>query len=104
MAKIRAHWKEIIKLSRLLVPEPDAIRDTLKKAGAIYTPQQLGLDREAFRDSLIAAKDIRKRYGVLQLLEDVGVLEEAANHITGIYYSKPALLDDSVGVSFRKEL
>lgn len=87
MLKIMAHWDEIIERSYLLVPEPDAIRDTLKRAGAIYTPQQLGLDREAFRDSFIAAKDIRKRYGVLQLLEDVGLLEEAANHITGIYYN-----------------
>ncbi len=96
MVRIKTHWKELIKLSRLLVPEPEAIRDTLKIAGAIDTPQQLGLDRETFRDSLIAAKDIRKRYGVLQLLEDVGLLEEAANHITGIYYSEPASLDDSV--------
>ena len=83
---IRAHWEEIIKLSHALVPAPEAIRDTLKRAGAISTPQQLGIKREVFRDSFIAAKDIRKRYGVLQLLEDVGMLEEAANHVTDIYY------------------
>ena len=88
MEKIRDHWGEILKLCDLYVPEPDSIKDTLKKAGAIFTPQQLGLDREAFRDSFIAAKDVRKRYGVLQLLEDMGMLEEAASYVTGVYYKK----------------
>jgi len=88
MLRIMAHWDEILEQSEVLVPEPEAIRETLIRAGAIYTPQQLGLDREAFRDSFIAAKDIRKRYGVLQLLEDVGLLEEAASYITDIYFGK----------------
>ena len=87
MEKIRANWDEIIKICDIYVPVPDSIRDTLKKAGAIFTPKQLGIDREVFRESFIAAKDIRKRYGVLQLLEDMGMLEEAASHITGIYYN-----------------
>ena len=97
MEKIMANWNEIKKICELYVPEPDSIRDTLKKAGAIYTPKQLGLDREVFRESFIAAKDVRKRYGVLQLLEDLGMLEEAASHVAGIYYSELASLDDSVG-------
>lgn len=48
---------------------------------------QLGIDRELFIKSFIAAKDIRRRYGVLQLLEDIGKLEEAAEAIANIYYS-----------------
>lgn len=87
LEKIIANWDEIIKICDLFVPEPDSIRETLKKAGAIFTPRQLGIDKEVFRESLIAAKDVRKRYGVLQLLEDVGMLEEAASYITGIYYN-----------------
>lgn len=87
METIMANWGEIKRVCECLVPEPDFIRDILKKAGAIFTPQQLGLDRKVFRESFIAAKDIRKRYGVLQLLEDLGMLEEAASHVTGIYYN-----------------
>ena len=86
MEKIMDNWDEIKNICDLFVPVPDSIRDTLKKAGAIFTPKQLGINREVFRESFIAAKDVRKRYGVLQLLEDVGMLEEAANHVTKIYY------------------
>jgi len=86
MENIRAHWDEILKICELYVPEPDSIRDTLRKAGAISTPKQLGIDRAAFKQSFIAAKDVRKRYGVLQLLEDMGMLEEVARYITAIYY------------------
>jgi len=86
MEKIRANWDQIKKICDCFVPNPDVIRGTLKKAGAVFTPQQLGIDRETFRESFIAAKDVRKRYGVLQLLEDMGMLEEVANHVTGIYY------------------
>ena len=57
-----------------------------KSAGILLTPMDLHLDRDSFRLSLIVAKDVRQRYGVLQLLEDMGILEETADMITDIYY------------------
>jgi glycerol-1-phosphate dehydrogenase [NAD(P)+] len=59
-----------------------------KKSGAFYHPKQLGIDRDTFKKSFIAAKDIRKRFGVLQLLEDIGMLEKAAEDITYIMRRK----------------
>ena len=87
MKKILANWESIKKVCEVCVPAPEAIINTLKKAGAIYSPKELGLDKELFRKSFIAAKDIRKRYGALQLLEDLGKLDDVASYITNIYYN-----------------
>jgi glycerol-1-phosphate dehydrogenase [NAD(P)+] len=68
------------------VPEPEKIIDILKKADAVWNPKDIGLDRELFRKSFIAAKDMRNRYGVFQLLEDIGELDKAADFAADIYY------------------
>ena len=86
IGKIVMNWAKIKNICDVFVPEPEEIIKTLKKAGAVWDPKELGLDKELFRKSLIAAKDMRNRYGVLQLLEDIGMLNEAANYITNIYY------------------
>lgn len=87
MNRIVANWESIKKICELNVPDPQEIVKTLKKAGAVWNPKELGLDKELFRKSLIAAKDMRNRYGILQLLEDIGMLDEAASYIADIYYN-----------------
>ena len=70
----------------LMFQQPEEIIKTLKKAGAVWNPSEVGLSKELFRKSFIAAKDMRNRYGIIQLLEDIGKLDEAADYITNIYY------------------
>ncbi|MGK0465449.1 sn-glycerol-1-phosphate dehydrogenase [Clostridium sp.] len=86
MKKIVSNWNSIKKICDVNVPDPERIIATLKKAGAVWNPSDIGLDKELFRKSLIAAKDMRNRYGILQLLEDIGMLDAAARYITNIYY------------------
>jgi glycerol-1-phosphate dehydrogenase [NAD(P)+] len=87
MKKIVENWTKIMEIYNLFLPKPEEVRNIMKNAGAIYNPSDLGIGRELFKKSFIAAKDIRRRYGVLQLLEDIGKLEEAAEVIANIYYS-----------------
>jgi len=87
MQKIVSNWDDIKKICDVFVPDPVEIIKTLKKSGAVWNPKDLGLDKEIFRKSFIAAKDMRNRYGILQLLEDIGMIEEAASYITNIYYN-----------------
>lgn len=87
MDKIFMDWPHIKKICDVNVPEPKEIIKTLKKAGAVWNPRDLGLSKELFKKSLIAAKDMRNRYGILQLLEDIGMLDEAASYISNIYYN-----------------
>jgi glycerol-1-phosphate dehydrogenase [NAD(P)+] len=86
MESIVASWQGILKIANSYLPEFEEVEALMKSSGAIFSPKDLGIDRELFRKSFIVAKDVRKRYGVLQLLEDLGVLEEAANIITKKYY------------------
>jgi glycerol-1-phosphate dehydrogenase [NAD(P)+] len=86
MKNIMTNWESIKDICSQFLPSPESIVEIMEQAGAIYNPSELGLDRETFKKSFIAAKDIRNRYGVLQLLEDIGMLEEAAEEITDIYY------------------
>lgn len=86
MDKIMANWPEILKIGKELLPEFKEVEATMKSSGAIFNPKDLGIDRELLRKSIIVAKDVRKRYGILQLLEDIGVLDEVANIITKKYY------------------
>jgi len=79
-------WGKIKETILSSVPSPAQYRALLQAAGVSFEPSALKLDREAFRLSLIVAKDVRKRYGVLQLLEDMGLLEDAAEMITDMYY------------------
>jgi len=88
MIKIMKNWDGIKHVCDGFLPDPETVRNVLKESGAVYHPKEVGIDRELFRKSFIAAKDIRKRYGVLQLLEDIGELEAAADEITDIYYSR----------------
>ncbi|MBU3111203.1 sn-glycerol-1-phosphate dehydrogenase [Clostridium lacusfryxellense] len=86
MNKIVSNWDAIKKVCDVNVPEPEEIIKTLKKAGAVWNPSEVGLSKELFRKSFIAAKDMRNRYGIMQLLEDIGMLDAAADYITNIYY------------------
>ena len=86
MNKIFTKWDKIKEICDTFVPEPEDIIKTLKKAGAVWNPSELGLSKELFIKSFIAAKDMRNRYGILQLLEDIGMLGAAADYIANIYY------------------
>lgn len=88
MDRIRACWTDIKEICDFYIPEPEALRSMLKNMGAVWHPEELGIDRTLFIRSFIAAKDIRKRYGVFQLLEDIGMLEAAAEAEADIYYGK----------------
>lgn len=86
MKQIADNWDRILELFDKYLPNSHVVTDILKEAGAITSPSEMGIDRELFKQSFIAAKDIRKRYGILQLLEDIGKLDEAAEAIARIYY------------------
>jgi glycerol-1-phosphate dehydrogenase [NAD(P)+] len=83
---ILCQWHKVKETILTSIPSPAQYRTLTKAAGVLFEPSVLKLDREQFRLSLIVAKDVRNRYGVLQLLEDMGILEDAAEMITDRYY------------------
>ncbi len=71
------HWEEILALSFAL-PTADRIRDIIRSFGAPSSPAEIGIDRDTFIDSFLVAKELRNRYGLLQLLFDLGLCRELA--------------------------
>ncbi|MDF2635004.1 MAG: Glycerol-phosphate dehydrogenase [Pelosinus sp.] len=80
-------WDQLKESVFQAVPSPDSYRQMMEAAGSYLTPVDLKLDRDSFRLSLLTSKDIRQRFGLFQILEDIGILDEVAEIITASYYS-----------------
>ncbi len=86
MDLIANKWEDIKESCYSTLPSATQLRELLMEIGAIYKPKELGMDRQMFEDSLMVSKEIRNRYGVMQLLDDLGMLEEVAEYIANKYY------------------
>ena len=49
--------------------------DLLKSMDAPYTPEQIGVSKETFKKGIFYAKDLRNRFGLLQILYDFDLQE-----------------------------
>ena len=66
------------RMSERFVPAAK-LAEMLKAAGAPVTPEEIGLSRQQFIHGIKTAQLIRKRYTILDLLYEAGVLDEAVN-------------------------
>ena len=82
---IQTHWDEIKRVINEELPEPESIVNLLKSVEASYRPEQVGIDEAMAKDSVILAKEVRVRYGLLQLLWDLGMLEEYSEVFVDYY-------------------
>jgi len=72
---IQARWPAIReKLERQLMPA-EQLRGLLAAAGCPTNPAAIGIDRETLRESYWLARTIRRRYTVLDLVYETGVLD-----------------------------
>ncbi|QUH29284.1 sn-glycerol-1-phosphate dehydrogenase [Vallitalea guaymasensis] len=77
--KINQNWDEIIDTIKDIIPPTEELKAILLKVGATITPNQVEVDSTTVSDSIKIAKELRARYTVLQLLWDVGLLDEFAS-------------------------
>ncbi len=67
-------------------PHHTEIERLLKIVDAPTTPQEIGISRELFYQSLINGRTVRPRYSILQFAEDNGLTEKLAQKITKEIY------------------
>ncbi|KAB1440455.1 sn-glycerol-1-phosphate dehydrogenase [Candidatus Galacturonibacter soehngenii] len=67
--------EEIISLIQKL-PSADEIGLILKSLDAPYLPEQVDISMQLLKNSIVYAKELRNRYGLLQLLFDLDELEK----------------------------
>ncbi|MDF2662395.1 MAG: Glycerol-phosphate dehydrogenase [Paenibacillus sp.] len=82
MNRLVRGWPELKpKLRTLLGLVPD-LKALLRDAGAPAEPREIGVARQELSDALRVAKEVRSRYTVLQLADQLGLLERFAEERT----------------------
>ena len=78
---VREVWPELRgKVEEQLMPAGE-LREMLRTAGCPTSPEEIGLSREAFKDTYVRAQMLRKRYTVLDLAIETGVLDECVEEL-----------------------
>ncbi len=75
---LEQNWPKITALIRERLPALEDLISLLRGLGAPYRPDQLGIADKMVADAVRFAKDLRNRYGLLQLLFDLGLQRELA--------------------------
>jgi len=100
---IKNKWTEIMKVIDKLIPEVTIIEKILKEVEAPINPIEVGIDAETFFNSLVYGKEIRNRYTILQLLWDLGLLEEYSKKVVDYFY-KNTIPGNQYSTKKRKEI
>ncbi len=84
---IEEKWQEIKDLMGSIT-KPQEVKDFLEKLSAPVYPHQIGVDKVMARQAITYAKEIRNRYTVLQLLYDLGELDNFVDLVIEEYYGE----------------
>ncbi|MGI6707261.1 MAG: sn-glycerol-1-phosphate dehydrogenase [Clostridia bacterium] len=74
-------WPQVKEEIKELLSLVANVRELLQKIGAPSTPAELGVSLDRLYDALRYAKEVRDRYTVLQLADQLGVLDSIAKEI-----------------------
>lgn len=83
LAYIRAHWEELTGILRESLPSSETVASLLRELGGPTEPAEIGVEPELVEEAILLAKELRDRYTILQLLWDLGLLEEFAAEFSG---------------------
>ena len=78
---LKQHWCKIEALIKSYLPSYDRFVSLLEKAGAPTKPKQEAINSTLVYNSILFAKELRNRYGLLQLLFDLGLSEIFATQL-----------------------
>ena len=78
-----AYLQNLDKIQALIddLPKAETIIDILKSMEAPYAPDQIQVTEDVLKRSIYYAKDLRNRFGLLQLLFDLNLQEEFSSEL-----------------------
>ena len=74
---IETNWNEICKILEHMPSDKDMCT-LMKDAGTAVYPKDINISEKEVADSVRMAKEVRSKYTILGLLDDLGLLEEFA--------------------------
>lgn len=88
LVTIQEKWDEIRMELRAFLRPWSQIRDVLREAGGATRIRDIGLSLEQFREAVLHAREMRRRYTILDLSHEFGLLEKHLDDIireTGLW-------------------
>lgn len=80
---LKIHWPELRqKIQNQIIPFND-VRERLKRAGAPYEPEMIGVSREKLRTTFRAIPYMRNRFTNIDLIHRAGLMDEAEAYLFG---------------------
>ncbi|MGI5893394.1 MAG: sn-glycerol-1-phosphate dehydrogenase [Candidatus Merdivicinus sp.] len=83
LAYIQEHWTELRKVIRETLPSSQKVAGLLQELGGAAYPDEIGVEPELVKEAILLAKELRNRYTILQLLWDLGLLDQFAEEFSG---------------------
>lgn len=74
-------WPKIQSVIQESLPKTRQVEAILERLGAPINPNEVGVNYDMIIDSIMVAKEVRDRYGLLQVLFDLGVSQEYAKAV-----------------------
>jgi glycerol-1-phosphate dehydrogenase [NAD(P)+] len=81
LQRVRSQWRALRDSLRRQLYPLEEFGQMLQAAGAPVHPEQIGISRERLRSTCFKAQSIRRRYTVLDLLAETGLLDAAAERV-----------------------
>lgn len=75
-ARLATLWPDLRQTLRAMMLPADAMAAHLRAAGGGATPAEIGLDRALYVESLRQCREMRNRYSMLDLADDMGILDD----------------------------
>ena len=79
---IFAHWDALVKRTAECLIPFDTLKAMFRAASCPTAPEDIGLGSDQFEHGILAAQLIRNRYTILDVLDELGLLREAADAVT----------------------
>ena len=83
LSAIRGAWSELAPRIRVQVMPFAEVRERLRQAGAPVEPEQIGVTRARFRETLRGVPYMRSRYFGLDLVLELGLMDELESRLFG---------------------
>jgi glycerol-1-phosphate dehydrogenase [NAD(P)+] len=78
---LREVWPELRGRAEAQLMTADELREMLRAAGCPTSPEEIGLGRDEFKATYSRAQMLRKRYTVLDLANEAGILDECVEEL-----------------------
>ena len=72
-------WPEMVSMISTELPALEELKQMMVDLGEPVSPQQLGISMKQVKDGIVLAKEVRNRFTILQILWDLGLLEQYAD-------------------------